>query len=355
MTTSEDRTEAIREVVLQSLAEGTPLHIRGGGTKAFYGRRIGGRPLDMGGHLGVLSYEPSELVLVARAGTALREIQSLLAEQGQELPSEPPAFGEGATLGGMVAAGLSGPRRPYAGAVRDGVLGVKIINGKGEVLNFGGQVMKNVAGYDVSRLMAGALGTLGVILEVSLKLQPGPAREINLRLELAPGAAIERLSQWRLRPLPITATCHDGDCLYLRLAGGERGVRSAAEIIGGEEMADGKAFWISIREQTHAFFTQTGRLWRISVPPATPPLEIPGTSLIEWGGGVRWLSTQAPSEVIWALAMKARGHATLFLGREAGEEVFQPLTPAMLRIHQHLKHAFDPKGIFNPGRMYAAF
>lgn len=331
----------------------SPLWIQGGGSKAFYGRVVDGEPLATGDFRGIVEYEPSELVLTARAGTPLTDIEAALDEAGQMLPFEPPHFGDGATIGGTVACGLSGPRRPYAGAVRDLVLGCEIVNGFGEHLAFGGQVMKNVAGYDISRLMAGSLGTLGVITSVSIKVTPKPVATRTLAFEMGPSDAVDTMNQWAGRPLPITATCHDGERLFVRLAGAETGVRSAAEKLGGEAV-EAPELWDDIREQRHPFFEQAAVMWRLSVPPATPPLDLPGSLLMEWNGALRWLATDAPAATVRAAAAEAGGHAVCFRGHD-GDDVFHPLDEARAALHRNLKRAFDPSRILNPGRMYPDF
>lgn len=338
------------ERVKRAAADKIPLCIRGGGSKTFYGRHCESQPLDLAGHRGIVSYEPSELVVTARAGTPLAEIETALADNGQLLPFEPPHFGPGATLGGMVAAGLSGPRRPWAGSVRDAVLGVRLLNGKGEVLRFGGQVMKNVAGYDISRLMAGALGTLGVLLEVSLKVLPRPAEERTRAFELDAEAAAARQIEWGRLPLSLSGTLYDGERLYVRLCGSTQGVAAGLEVLGGEEVTDSP--WPAVREQTLPFFQADGPLWRISLPAAAPALNLPGASLTEWGGALRWLRTDLPADLVRQRAAALGGHATLFRGHDGRGEVFQPLAPALRVLHMQVKQALDPLGLFNPGRMY---
>ncbi|MGE0875950.1 MAG: glycolate oxidase subunit GlcE, partial [Burkholderiales bacterium] len=271
--------------IRDAAGNGTPLCLRGGGSKDFYGGEPQGEPLDVRTYAGLVSYEPTELVLTARCGTPLAEIDAVLERERQMLPFEPPHFGAGATLGGCVAAGLSGPRRASAGAVRDFVLGARIIDGRGRDLAFGGQVMKNVAGYDVSRLLAGSLGTLGLILEVSLKVLPRPAQEMTLTLEMPEAKALEQMNRWAGTPLPLSATVwRDGE-LSVRLSGAESALRAASERIGGEriEGAASERFWLGIREHTHAFFAGAAPLWRLSVPSNAPPIELPGDRLSEWG------------------------------------------------------------------------
>ncbi|MES9958696.1 MAG: glycolate oxidase subunit GlcE [Sedimenticola sp.] len=350
---STDMEEALQEQVTTAAADGTQLNITGGDTKSFLGRNPQGSPLDVTGHTGILSYEPKELVITARCGTPLTEIENALREQGQMLAFEPPHFGHEATLGGTIAAGLSGPRRPYTGSARDFVLGTRILTGRGEILRFGGEVMKNVAGYDISRLMTGAMGTLGVILDVSLKVLPIPAKEITLVQSRGHEDALQAVNKWAGSPIPLSAACSDGERLYIRLSGAATAVSSAQEIIGGELMEDGNSFWTDrIREQGHAFFKGDTPLWRISVPASTSFDKLPGKCLIDWGGGLRWLMSDVDHRIIQDTATTAGGHATLFRGGDRQGNVYQDLPKPLMTIQQNLKRAFDPQGLFNPGRMY---
>ncbi|HZV55309.1 MAG TPA: glycolate oxidase subunit GlcE [Rhodocyclaceae bacterium] len=344
-----DLTEQFIERI-RAASSDSPLRIRGGGSKDFYGEIPRGEILDTRGHGGIVAYEPTELVVTARCGTPLAEIEAVLAEQNQFLAFEPPSFAN-ATIGGVVAAGLSGPRRAAVGAVRDFVLGVQLLDGESRRLTFGGQVMKNVAGYDVSRLIAGSLGTLGLILEVSLKVLPRPVAETTLRLDMPQAKAIEAMNAWAGQPLPISASCWCDDILTLRLSGARAAVASAREKLGGEAVADADAFWSGLREQRHEFFAGEESLWRLSLPSVTPPLS--GTQLIEWSGSQRWLRGDA--EAVRAAAAGAGGHATLFRSGDKSAGVFQPLLPALMQIHRQLKAAFDPRGVFNPGRLYPDF
>jgi len=339
------------DVIKAAADRRVPLRITGGGTRSFYGRDVDGETLSTASHIGVVDYEPSELVLTARAGTPLAEVESLLAEHGQMLPFEPPRFGAAGTIGGAVATGLSGPRRPVAGAVRDAVLGCEIINGFGEHLAFGGQVMKNVAGYDISRLMVGALGTLGVITQVSMKVVPRPVEETTLAFDLGPGDAIAAMNRWAGQPLPVSATCHDGERLYLRLSGSGTGVRAAAGKLGGEVVPDTE-LWALLRDQSHSLFRHAPAVWRLSVPPATAQLDLPGKTLMEWNGGLRWVATDAPARTLRDAAAAHGGHAIWYRGHD-GNDVFHPLAEGRLALHRNLKRAFDPSGVLNPGRMYA--
>ena len=344
-----------RDRILAANADHRPLCLRGSGSKEWYGQAVQGDALDTRAYSGIVSYESTELVITVRCGTTIKEVEAALAEKQQMLAFEPPHFGELSTIGGMVATGLSGPRRQNAGAVRDFMLGAVLMNGKGEVLHFGGQVMKNVAGYDVSRLLAGSLGTLGLILEVSLKVLPRPFAETTLQFELPQEAAIRQLNEWGGQPLPISASVwHDG-VLTIRLSGSEAGVQSGQQKLGGEVMDDAPDFWAAIREQTHAFFNADAPLWRLSLPTVAPPLTLPGAQLIEWGGAQRWLITSAGASEIRTAASKAGGHAALLRGGDKSAGVFHPLAAPLMRIHRQLKTEFDPAGIFNPGRMYPEF
>jgi glycolate oxidase FAD binding subunit len=349
--------EKLSEQVRGAAASKRALRLRGGGSKDFYGQALEGEVLDTRGYSGIVSYEPSELVITARCGTKLAEVEAAMRERGQMLAFEPPHFGEVATVGGAVAAGLSGPGRQAAGALRDFVLGMKVMGGRGEVLGFGGQVMKNVAGYDVSRLMAGSLGTLGIILEVSLKTAPLPVAEATRRLELPEDRAIEQLNRWGGKPLPISASAWNQGSLTIRLWGAAAAVRVASAKIEGTLVEDAQAlrFWTGIREHTDRFFRNDAPLWRISVPSTTPPLKLQGEQLIEWGGALRWLFSHADARTVRDAARRAGGHATLFRGGDKAVGVFQPLAPGLMKIHKALKREFDPQGIFNRGRLYSDF
>jgi glycolate oxidase FAD binding subunit len=347
--------QAFGDRIVQAAATRTPLCIRGGGSKDWYGQDVQGTVLDTTAYRGITDYEPTELVISARCGTPLAEIEARLAQHGQMLAFEPPHFGPGATIGGTVAAGLSGPRRQAAGAVRDFVLGAVLVDGQGQVLHFGGKVMKNVAGYDVSRLLAGSLGVFGVIAEVSLKVLPRPVAECTVQLQMTQDDALRRLNEWGGQPLPVSASSwHDG-VLTVRLSGARSAVDAARTRIGGEALDDADAWWRALREHEGAFFTEAGGLWRLSLPTVAPPLDLPGTQLIEWGGAQRWLRTDADADAIRAAASQAGGHATLFRGGDRRAGVFQPLAPAVHAIHRQLKNAFDPAGVFNRGRMYKDF
>ena len=328
-----------------------PLCLRGGGSKDFYGQAPRGEVLDTREYRGIVAYEPTELYVTARCGTPLAEIEATLAAQGQMLPCEPPQFGA-ATLGGCVAAGLSGPRRAAAGAVRDFMLGVRVLDGDGRLLTFGGQVMKNVAGYDVSRLFAGSLGTLGVIAEATLKVLPRPVAETTLRLEMGQAEALAAMNRWAGQPLPISATCwHDGLCT-VRLSGARAAVGAAREKLGGETVDTADDYWRELREHRHRFFSGAAPLWRLSLPSVAAAVEIGGTQLIEWGGAQRWLATNADAATLRETAARLGGHATLFRGGDKSVGVFQPLPAPLRALHERLKQSFDARRALNPDRLY---
>lgn len=351
----QDLSTRLQERVKQALVEKQPLVIRGGGSKGFLGRDPVGEPLELAGHSGIVNYEPTELVVTVRGGTALGALEQTLAEQGQILSFEPPDFAGRASIGGSLACNLSGPARPYAGAARDALLGITLLNGKGEILHFGGEVMKNVAGYDLSRLMAGAMGTLGVLLEVSLKVLPRPDREITLVQEgMEVEQALRQLSGLGRRPLPISGAAFHRGRLSIRLGGTEAGLAAANAVIPGDELPPEQAseYWRSIKDQTHGFFDSDKPLWRLSVPANSPELPIEGECLYDWGGAQRWLLTDEPADKLFRLAGEAGGHATAFRRPGNREAVFQPLPQGLLTLHRRLKQAFDPGGIINPGRLY---
>ncbi|MGD9000386.1 MAG: glycolate oxidase subunit GlcE [Granulosicoccaceae bacterium] len=353
MSGNRDISTALAEDIMQAAADNSPLYLHGHNSKSFYGRSCDAQPFDVSGHSGIIDYDPSELVITARAGTSLHEIETTLAEQRQCLAFEPPHFGD-STLGGCIATGLSGPRRPHAGAARDFVLGTRCINGRGEILSFGGQVMKNVAGYDVSRLMCGALGTLGVLLDVSLKVLPVDEYSVTRVSECPDSDAIQHMNTLAGRPLPLTAAAWHDNRLYLRLSGNRAAVEAASKKLAGDLMGedDARTFWQSLRDQQHAFFAGDAPLWRLSLPPATLALHIEGELLIDWGGAQRWYRSHESADVIRTLCSQHGGHATLFRHGDRNSDVFQPLAPGLAQLHRSLKQAFDPHGLFNPGHMY---
>jgi FAD/FMN-containing dehydrogenase len=354
--------------VREAAANKTALRISGGGTKDFLGGPLHGEVLDTRQLTGISSYEPTELVITARGGTPLADVEEVLAAKGQCLAFEPPRFEDGerggTTVGGMVAAGLAGPARVSQGGVRDFVLGATLLNGRAEVLSFGGQVMKNVAGYDISRLLAGSMGVLGVVCEVSLKVLPVAPATRTLRFDMDQPSALRRLNEWAGLPLPLNASAWWDGTLVLRLRGAQAAVSSAAQKLGGEAIPDdlAEAFWRGLRDQRDEFFAgaeealaQGASLWRFSVAPTAPKLALPGVQqLIEWGGAQRWVVSDAKPEVMHAAAADARGTASVFRGRHHGAEAFAPLSAPLLRIHRQVLQAFDPAGVFNPQRLHPA-
>jgi len=362
MSAQDPMLARIIDQVNGACARQAPLEIRGGGSKLFFGEPAPGEALDLTCLTGITSYEPTELVVTVRAGTRLADLEAALQEHGQCLPFEPPRFAAGGTVGGMVAAGLSGPARATAGSVRDHVLGVTLLNGRGEILTFGGQVAKNVAGYDVSRLMAGSLGILGVLCEVSLKVLPVSTATATLCFDCDSGKALAKFREWASQPLAISATAWHCGRLYVRLAGARAAVASACTRLGGTQLAPEQAesWWLSVRDHSHAFFALDSAdvargesLWRLSLPASAPPLELPGLQFIEWGGAERWCKTSAAAGQVRRAATALGGHATLIRGADRSCGVFAPLSDVSMRIHRGLKQAFDPLRIFNRGRMYA--
>ncbi|HVW68547.1 MAG TPA: glycolate oxidase subunit GlcE [Steroidobacteraceae bacterium] len=350
---SQATLQELRERVNAAHRNRAPLRLRGAGTKDFYAESpSAGELLDLRPYRGIVDYEPSELVITARCGTPLSVIDTLLADRGQFLAFEPPAFGGEPTIGGVIAAGLSGPRRPYAGAARDFVLGATLLSAEGEILRFGGQVMKNVAGFDVSRLLCGSLGILGVITEVSLKVLPRPRAEETLRFEMSAADAVTTFNRWSGQPLPLSAAAWCAGVAWVRLSGATAAVRAALERLGGERVDSTEAtrWWNALRHHDHPIFS-SNMLWRLSVPDTTPPLALPGEPLIDWGGALRWYAADHPD--IRNVATAAGGTAVLWRGPAPDGTRFHPLQPAVATVHRRLKDRFDPHGIFNPGRLIA--
>ncbi|MFG6487986.1 glycolate oxidase subunit GlcE [Roseateles sp. BYS78W] len=340
----------------------TPLRITGHGSKDFYGEAPAGEPLSTLALNGVTAYEPSELFVSVLAGTPVFDVEALLAQNRQRFAFEPPRFGGKGTVGGMVAAGLSGPARAALGSVRDHLLGAVLINGRGELLSFGGTVMKNVAGFDVSRVLAGAMGQLGLITEVTLKVMPLPAAVATLRFEFDQPAALAALNRWGGEPLPIEASAWWDGALLLRLAGARAAVDAACARLGGDVIPDemAGAFWLGLRDHADEFFLGAeravaggARLWRLSLPSTAPELKLHGEQLIEWGGAQRWVVTPMEPAAVREAAAAVGGHATLFRALDKSPGAFAPLSAPLAAIHRRLKASFDPHGVFNPGRLYA--
>lgn len=341
----QDQTQELRERVSQAAANRQKLRIVGGDTKAFLTPGREAEPLNMAGHSGIVSYEPSELVLTARAGTPLADIEQLLTDHGQMLPFEPPYFGDRIpTLGGAIAAGLGGPRRPWGGAPRDLVLGVKLLDGLGQVLSFGGQVMKNVAGYDIARLLAGSWGSLGVLLEVSVKVLPKPETEVALRLKQDRDTALKTMRELARRPAPLSGACHLGEDLHLRLSGNSAGIKEWRARIGGEE--EDLDFWLKLRDHRLGFFHTDQPIWRLSLPPATRQLACEEHVLTDWAGAQRWVRTKRSAKAIQAEVTQADGHARAF--HNLPQARLPAASDALVSgFEARLRERFDPQALFH--------
>ena len=354
----DEAVEALAEKIRAAASARTTLRIRAGGSKDFYGNPHHGAVLAPRAAAGIVAYAPTALVLVARCGTTLAEIEAQLESHAQMLAFEPPRFGAGATIGGCIACGLAGPRRASAGyaygGVRDFVLGARLLDGRSQLLCFGGMVMKNVAGYDAARMLVGSLGVLGVIVEVSLKVVPKHAVETTLQFSMAESAALNQLNTWGGQPLPISASAWQAESLWVRLSGSAAGVTSAAARLGGERLdhAFAAQSWHGLREQTDTFFAGDAPLWRLSVPSTAAPQAQGPRQLIEGGGAQRWIRSDLPAAEIRARAHELSGHATLFRGGNRSAGVFSPLSLGLAAIHQRLRSQFDPFGLFDAGRLF---
>ncbi len=350
-----DSSEFLISKIKDAYRTETPLHIIAGNSKAFYGRTINYEELNISSHTGILNYEPSELVITVRSGTKLSVIKSALNENNQMFAFDPPDYDSNSTIGGTIACGLSGSRRPFAGAARDFVLGTRIINGKGEALRFGGEVIKNVAGYDASRLITGSVGTLGVLLDISIKVLPQPETEITIVQELSTDAALSLMVHLKRQPLPISGLVYINNQLFIRLSGTQSTVNAAHKSIGGENLNKTTISfsWQQLDNNTLNFFNTKKPLWRVSVKPGTPPFTINDNILYNWAGAERWFFSERNDMDIFKLALQAKGHATLFRNSEQNNQIFQPLSKPLQKIHLELKKAFDPKHILNPGKLYA--
>ena len=343
----------MQDQVYAAVADKTPLRIVGGNSKRYIGRESTGEPVDVSAYSGVVDYQPSELVITVRAGTTVSELQSVLARENQVLASEPPEFDGRATVGGTLACNLSGPSRPWLGSIRDHVLGVRIINGRGEHLRFGGEVMKNVAGYDVSRLMAGAMGTLGILTEVTLKVMPRPETTLTVHREVVASDALRAMNELCRSPLPVTGACWcDGD-MYVRLDGPASVVAAAAERIDGKPLPDDRRFWSGLREMDLPFFAGAEDLWCISLRATSEHFMPDANWLIDWRGARRWVTSQRDRESIDRHVKNAGGEAWRVRGGDGGGEVFPERSAAYRSMLLRLKQALDPAGIFNPGRLYS--
>ena len=352
-----DQSQQLQQQIQSAFENKTACNIIGSASKNFLGNAFPGKEtISTKGHTGIISYDASELVMTVRSGTRLQDINAALTENNQCLPFEPPAYSKDATIGGTIACNLSGPARAYSGAARDFVLGAHIINGKGDDLHFGGQVMKNVAGYDASRLMAGAYGTLGLILDVSLKVLPIAQTEITIKSELPANIAITTINELSAQNLPITASCYFDNHLYIRLNSSEKNALSVCQFIckkiSASEIDNSKAFWLSVKEQQHSFFNTDKTITRLSLPATTQAVEFDGEQLIEWGGALRWLKSDLDIQQIRQTIQQHGGHVSAYRNSSSDSEFFHPLEPGARILHQRLKHAFDPAGILNPGRLY---
>lgn len=347
-----DDSARLIEAVNTAVSASRPINIVGGKSKPFLGGACGADALSTIEHSGITNYEPTELVVSVRCGTSLDALNQTLAANNQMLPFEPPVF-PGGTIGGVLACGLSGSARPYRGSARDYVLGLRVVNGQGQALKFGGEVMKNVAGYDVSRLQVGAFGSLGLLLEASMKVLPKPEHEITLQNSIEEPPALSSMIRFARQPLPLTGAMVIESDQYIRLSGSRSAVEAAALEIGGTHVDDAKTLWQSVSNLTHPFFDDPRTLWRVSVPEWAPQAALSGSWLFDWGGAQRWLKTDEPASAVFASAAKLGGHATRFSSPEPDEEVFQPLPSAMSQLHTRLRDSFDPQRLFNPGRYYS--
>lgn len=349
MTKTGDISQDLVEQVKQAFDRKTAIRISAGNSKLFYGNAVSGDTLDIRPHVGIIDYRPSELVITARAGSQLADIENELASNGQQFAFEPLQHSDASTLGGVIACGLSGPRRGFGFAVRDAVLGASIINGRGDQLHFGGQVMKNVAGYDTSRLMVGAQGSLGILLDISIKVKPLAESELTLVFEIDYESAQSNLKQWVMQGLPVSSSCYHLGNLHIRLSSTAGNTRKAQQLMGGE--TGDNDLWNRLKQQTHPFFTQYHNLWRVSVPPSTPLFSNKQPQLIEWGGGLRWIESE---QDMYSIAAQHDGHATLYRLQDAAthEDIFQPLATPVFNLHRRIKQSFDPENILNPGRLY---
>ena len=349
-----EKVELIKEHVFNAIEQKKPLKIVGGNSKAFLGRATKGSLLDVSDYSGIINYEPTELFITARAGTLLSDINNTLFKYGQMLGFDPPNYNTRTTIGGVIATGLSGSRRPYSGSVRDSVLGVRCINGLGKDLSFGGQVIKNVAGYDLSRLMTGAFGTLGIILEVSIKVVPIPEAEMTCSRSMTKGNAIVKMLELSGQVISLSGSCYYGGVLYVRLSGNENSIMATKKKIGFDTDEQDVNLWDQLRDFKAPIFNSDKNIWRVSVPITTVPKIGDSQFVLDWGGGLYWLNSDRSAKEIFDMAEEVGGSAMLFRGYDQKQEVFQPLTNGLLSLHKGLKKAFDPHRILNPGKIYAS-
>ncbi len=343
----------LQEQVRVAISEARPLRIVGGNSKRHLGREPTGQPINVGNYTGVVEYQPTELVITIRAGTPVLDLQNILAEQDQSLACDPPKFDGKATVGGSLACNQSGPARPWHGSIRDHVLGIRLINGKGEHLQFGGQVMKNVAGYDVSRLQAGAMGSFGLITEVSLKVVPRPEASITVRRSVGADDAIRIMNEIGRSPAPLTGACWYNGSLYLRLSGPPAVIEAAASEVGGETHVEGSDFWTALREQELPFFDASPDLWRFSVRSNSAHPKSQENWLINWGGAERWLEGGHDREELERIASGFGGEVCRIRGGDRLAERLPSVSKSKRALLIKLKQAFDPAGVFNPGRLYS--
>lgn len=363
---SQSTLNHFKDQILEASASKNVLRITGSGSKDWYGNNLKGTPLPTKDYQGIIDYQPDELVITVKAGTSLKEVESALSEKNQQFAFEPPRL-DGATIGGMICSGLAGPGRASVGGLRDFVLGANIMDGQGQIMNFGGTVMKNVAGYDVSRLLPGSLGTLALLLDVSIKVLPKPAASATLHVSIEQGKAIALINQLASQPWPINASCWIGEAvgtLYLRLSGAKAAVQTAITSFKkeyGMQLLDDEAahiFWDSIRDQKHDWFKNNSEkpLWRLAIPSTAAPLKLEGETLIEWHGGQRWWKGEIASQEIKALARSLDGHASIFKASAKTSDMFSslkdnPLTAALAPIEERLRKSFDPHGVFATERL----
>ena len=349
--TASDQTASLIERVLDAGNRSEPIRVRGGNSKEFLGRSLTGSSVDTSAHTGVVQYEPDELVLTVRSGTTLDEINDVLGEHKQMLGFEPPRYTAQSTIGGTFACNLSGPARPWRGSVRDAVLGLRLINGRGEHLRFGGRVIKNVAGFDASRLQAGAFGTLGIITEISLRVLPAPEASVTLARELDVRASLRYMNELAGTSVPLTGACWANGIQYIRLEGSTAGVAAATRQIGGDRTDF--TVWKTLRDPDAQLFggASAGSLWRFSVSSTSESI-LPNDVVIDWAGALRYVRAEADLDEMSRLAAKAGGHVMRISHNSDEREFLQQPEPAVRKLHERLKLAFDPGRILNPGRLY---